>query len=251
MRYSSFIRPARVVYLRLRRHACFYMCKSDKAIREFGYNYYSYHKPEIEFEGKKLPVFKKFNEAQVGIAHNIMRKISLEFSKNINMDKKLLCEYYIEFLRLLDGKKSTYSITEPRIKLAESILNAVDFIRDHFSEKITMERLCDITQMNKSAFSEHFKRITGFSASEFTQCCRLGNAELCLMFKKMTLSKIAEENGFYDKAQFSRLFKAHFGYSPIIYKNRMAEYMLKNDLETRKRRSDLDDLRDFFAKQKL
>ena len=221
----------------------------DNALRKRGYDYFSYHGKRIYFEGKLLPIYHQFSGAELETANDIAHELSTEFSKHKKLNFNKLLELYVSFLRLLGGEKTTLKITPSIIERTEIILTACDYIGKHYSEKITIEKLCKLTHMSRSRLCEYFSEITGFSPIYYLKCIRMNVARIEFMLRGKTLSEIAELTGIYGKAHLSRMFKEHFGesFSEVTRKRKQRELLL--DRETRKKYANLSELSEFFENQ--
>ncbi len=219
---------------------------SDKAMRERGYNYFSYHSQGIYFDGGLLPVYHHFSGDAFECANSLAHRISDEFSKHKGLDINKLIDLYVSFIRLLGSEKTTFRLTPSILERTERLLTATDYLSDNYSETITIEQLCKLTNMSRSCFSEYFTKLTGVSPMYYLKCIRLTNARKEFMLRGKTLSEIAKLTGFYGKEQLSRMFKEHYGESLSAQKEKNQLHELLFDRETRKRLATLDELSEFF-----
>ncbi|ANE45321.1 hypothetical protein SY83_02100 [Paenibacillus swuensis] len=96
-----------------------------------------------------------------------------------------------------------------------------DFIDDHLSDKIEMERVCSLVNMSYSYFSRYFKQAVGMSFTEFVNLKRIKKAERLLVTKKSSITEIASLVGIENMAHFYKLFKRFNGCTPKEYMNRL------------------------------
>ncbi len=221
----------------------------DNALRERGYDYFSYCDKRIYFDGKLLPIFHKFSGAEQEKANDIAHKLSDEFSKHKELNFDKLFDLYACFLQLLGGKKTSFKPKASILKRAESILSAAGYISSHYSEKITIEKLCEVANMSRSRFSEYFTEITGVPAMHYLKCLRMSVAQKEFMLRGKNLSDIVKLTGVYDKSQLSRMFKQHYGISLSEYRNEKQLRELRYDQEIRQRIFNLNELNEFFKKR--
>ena len=74
-----------------------------------------------------------------------------------------------------------------------------------------------------------FKKETGEKFSDYLQKVRLdASKELLKSDSEMTLQSIAEQTGFCDAAHLSRVFKDHYGVSPIEFRRTEQNFIQKN-----------------------
>ena len=95
-----------------------------------------------------------------------------------------------------------------------AISRALDYMTEHYSEKIYLEDLCKLLLMSPTYFSSVFKQMTGKTFTEQLNSIRINKAKEMLMDHSKTVSMIALELGFTDSAYFDRVFKKEVGISP-------------------------------------
>ena len=122
----------------------------DETIQSCGYEHFSYHDKSVVFEGKVLPRFHKLSGKNRLQANEIIHKLSSEYSSLPDANFDTLINLYINFLRLLGGKQSSFKPTKSVLKRISSILDASDYISDNLSEKITIKRLREVAHMSQS-----------------------------------------------------------------------------------------------------
>ena len=183
----------------------------DHYIRRCGHDFCSYCDGKVYFNGAFLPVFQKFSSQKMDIASGLMHKISDEFNLDATIDFDKILSLFVSFLELLEGDKSTLRLTPSMLNRINSILDAAVYLDKHYSENITIDHLCRISNMSKSRFSEYFKQITGVSAMYYLKCLRLIKARKLFLLRGKDLASAARETGFYDTAHLCHAFKEHSG----------------------------------------
>ncbi|MDD7984895.1 AraC family transcriptional regulator [Lentisphaera marina] len=104
----------------------------------------------------------------------------------------------------------------------DDIQSAVDYINDHFKEKISNIELAQMTGMSVRQFERRFKNVFSTTPHKYAIKLRIFKACESLINKNVTIAELALELGFYDQSAFSNTFKKHVGLSPLQYvsKNR-------------------------------
>lgn len=101
------------------------------------------------------------------------------------------------------------------------INNAVDFVRkyieEHYMEEILLGDLALVSHLSASYLSTKFKRETGTSFTDYLIRFRMNKAKELLQQKDITCREAGEAVGYFDYAQFSKMFKKHHGMSPKKY----------------------------------
>lgn len=93
----------------------------------------------------------------------------------------------------------------------------IDYMEDHFSEKLTVARLARKMGLSSSQFTRRFKQETGSAPMDFFLALRLKKAQKLLRSGSKTMTEIAQDCGFGSTAHFSAAFKKHTKLSPTDY----------------------------------
>ncbi len=91
------------------------------------------------------------------------------------------------------------------------ILRMMIYMNDHFSEKITDERLLQEGNMSRAVMYRVFKRVTNQTYAQYLQNLRVRHVHLCLRETTYSLADIAELCGFYDTYHMSRVYSKCYG----------------------------------------
>lgn len=109
-----------------------------------------------------------------------------------------------------------------RNRYSPPVREIIQFLEEHYAERISLELLAEREHLSKSYISALFKRETGQRFSEYLQEVRLKHACRILKQSSCSVQKVGELTGFFDTAHFSRVFKEKIGMSPLEYrKNRL------------------------------
>lgn len=92
------------------------------------------------------------------------------------------------------------------------------YLHAHFREPIRLEPLSALSHLSDSQLQRVFKRATHMSISAYVTRLRIGAACRMLAESDHGMGTIAAECGFYDGAQFSRVFAAFMGKTPSRYR---------------------------------
>lgn len=94
------------------------------------------------------------------------------------------------------------------------------FIRDNYSEKITLDQLSELVDINKYYLIRLFKQKNGLSPIDYLIHVRLAEAEKLLSQTEITISKISDMVGFHSPSHFSKTFKESNHCTPSAYRKR-------------------------------
>ena len=142
-----------------------------------------------EYEENSLGKDKLLNSLSMIITHELIRSIlNLETIKDIVI------------------KKDEIQIT-------------INYMNQHFGEKITIESLSKLANMSESNFNRIFKKETGISPIEYLINVRIKKAKKFLREKTNTITEISINCGFYSISHFSSCFMKQLGMSPSDYQS--------------------------------
>jgi AraC-like DNA-binding protein len=102
---------------------------------------------------------------------------------------------------------------------ATRILDAMQFIRAHHKNKLTVEELARKVAMSASHFAHRFTAVARMSPMRYVREVRLDRARSLLGEHGARASEVASRVGFESPAHFAREFKRRFGVSPSRYRS--------------------------------
>nr|WP_262923056.1 AraC family transcriptional regulator [Hymenobacter cellulosilyticus] len=94
----------------------------------------------------------------------------------------------------------------------------VQYIKRHFTEQITVEKLSELACMSKATFFRLFKREFGLTPVEYIIQERLAEAKRLLRNPVATVADVCFRAGFNNPAYFQTIFKKYEGITPGLYK---------------------------------
>lgn len=104
------------------------------------------------------------------------------------------------------------------INLAEQTRN---YIIKHIGEDISLEDVSEYFYFSSSHFSRVFKSQTGETFVRFVSKCKMDYAARLLATTDLKVYDVCEQVGYRSLRHFNKLFKAHTGMQPSIYRQRM------------------------------
>lgn len=109
-------------------------------------------------------------------------------------------------------------VTEKSTK-DRQIENMLAWIMDHHMEKLSMDRLAKVFNLNKHYISHLFKETVGMTVMEYVMNCRIDHAKFLLETKPhKNISDISMDVGFESSAHFSRAFRNKVGVPPTFFR---------------------------------
>ena len=95
------------------------------------------------------------------------------------------------------------------------------YVEEHYMDEVILGDLALVAHVSPSYLSTRFKKETGASFTEYLIRYRVNKAKNLLKEKQNRCREVAENVGYKDYAQFSKIFKKYVGVSPKEYQ-RMA-----------------------------
>ena len=102
------------------------------------------------------------------------------------------------------------------------VRNALQFIDEHYSERITLEEVAKNIYVSKWHLSKLLNKEEGRTFSQIINTVRIEKAKELLKDSSLRIGDVAELVGFLDISHFSRMFKKIEGISANDYRNLVA-----------------------------
>ncbi|MFN3385493.1 MAG: AraC family transcriptional regulator [Candidatus Thermochlorobacter sp.] len=113
---------------------------------------------------------------------------------------------------------SYLNLKYPSLKFSPQLSRAIDYIRTHLSEPLTISQLCRHCCMSRANFFRAFKRATGLSPVTFINLERIKCASELIVQGYHTLADVCYQVGFSSVSYFIRIFKRYVGMTPAQYR---------------------------------
>ncbi len=101
----------------------------------------------------------------------------------------------------------------------DSVKRALGYIKSHFDEPLTIDRIADSVNVSKYYFCREFHRETGFTVVRYINNLRCREAEKLLRNGKYTVGEVARMCGFENLSYFTRTYKTIIGHTPTESRN--------------------------------
>ena len=100
----------------------------------------------------------------------------------------------------------------------ESIKTVLAYIRAHYPEKLYIQDLSSLVNMNQQYFCRFFKKAIGKPPIDYINDYRLNKVIHLLEDTELPVTEISLDCGFYNMGNFQRLFKRKTGTTPLQYR---------------------------------
>lgn len=104
------------------------------------------------------------------------------------------------------------------IKHQNVIFKTTAFIKEHLTEKLTLDQAAEQVYLSKSYFCRIIKDELGCTFTEYVNRLRIERSKVLLRSTCMSIAEIACAVGFDDQSYFTRIFKKQIGSAPGKYR---------------------------------
>ncbi|MDR0563102.1 MAG: helix-turn-helix domain-containing protein [Spirochaetaceae bacterium] len=104
------------------------------------------------------------------------------------------------------------------IRHASALRKAERFIWEHYTRKLSLQEIAEVSGLSASYFSSIFKEEMGENLSSYLNRLRVEKATGMLTETDLSLNEISGACGFEDQSWFSKIFKSYIGVSPGKYR---------------------------------
>ncbi|WP_160032539.1 helix-turn-helix domain-containing protein [Paenibacillus sp. An7] len=110
------------------------------------------------------------------------------------------------------------SSDQARADTDSALQSTKDYIDQHYTENLPLDKLCRMAGLSLKYYSELFKKHYAVSVTEYIATVRMEHAKRLMMDPELKLREIAHLVGYPDEFYFSRKFKKMMGTSPSAYR---------------------------------
>ena len=139
------------------------------------------------------------------------------WNTGIKSDDILLQSLILKLVYILNQNATHMMKLTSKRNNHQVISKTLEYINNHLSDELTLERLAGIANFNKTYFHKVFKASTGKTLHEYIEDQRIKKSVNLLISTNMTLTEIAYECGFSSQSYFSYAFKRRMGLTPRNY----------------------------------
>ena len=152
---------------------------------------------------------------ETGAEAYIVKPFNMEYLKTvasnlINQRARVLAYF-------LNNKPNGAETIKISSKDGEFLKKIVSYVEENYALDLSINILADHCNVSRTVLYNKIKGLTGFSPVEFIRRLKM-NIAVRLLDYGYNVSEAAYKTGFSDVKYFSKLFKAHFGYSPSKHK---------------------------------
>lgn len=106
----------------------------------------------------------------------------------------------------------------PTPAVQQAVERGIAFIREHYTEEISLERVAGEVNLTPYYYSKIFKRLTGETVGDYLTRVRMERAKELLANPNVSIKEACFAAGYNDPNYFSRVFKKVTGQTPSEYR---------------------------------
>ena len=167
----------------------------------------------------KTLIFKKGHPIYEQLAYSMHEAYEEYVSKDVCYRLPVKANIYLLMSAILRYYCS--SRTELDRMIYHNVLRlrpVIDYIAEHYSEKIYVETLADMITVSPDYFTKMFKDSIGKTPIDYINAMRVGDSLRLLSMTDTPVADIAEQLGFSNPNYFHKIFKAYMDTSPLAYR---------------------------------
>ncbi|MBN7823717.1 AraC family transcriptional regulator [Bowmanella dokdonensis] len=193
---------------------------NQEFVKHLGYRFLEQvlHKTDFDFSPHHLAHQFVTDDKRVLEGHQVTDRLELNHTASgelgwFSTSKRVLTD---EQGRII----GTYGMTRHLEKTSKTLSNVhavdapVQYIREHFNKKISIEKLADLAHLSVSALERRFKKHLAKTPKQFINETRLENGRKMLLESRLAIADVAYQCGFSDPSYFSKQFHNLFGETP-------------------------------------
>ncbi len=168
---------------------------------------------------------------------DILEAMFAEYANNSTLWELDLYSKLLEFLttygryKLLSNDEIGENASGKQKELVDRLNKAFEYIDNHFTEDITLERAALVAGFSKFHFSRIFKECSGQNFYDYLCFKRIKETEMLLMNQSLSVTEIALRCGFSSPSSFNRTFRRFRNCTPTEYRSMLNKNKMFKDLD--------------------
>ena len=150
--------------------------------------------------------------------YDIFNNTIYEFNSSEDFSSLYLQSYILQLIAFMYRHKLVNEFDSSFLAELERIKPAIHFMESHFKDKVYIDEIAAIINLNKFQLCKYFKSLTGGTVIDYMNFIRLEHATNLILKTNKTITEIAYLCGFSSTQYFNKVFKKNFGCSPKKFK---------------------------------
>ena len=179
----------------------------------------SYMKKILSIFTKEVPIYRFEGKYKNIILEKLNDIYYLSKTPN-EMTDLAIHNKFVEFLSLiyLYRSQNVYQQNVDFDNITNKVYSITTYIHNNYTEDLSLNSIADQFYVSNYYLSHQFKKVTGFTLTEYIQLTRIRNAQSLLISTNKPITDIAFLSGFSSFSQFNRVFNTFVGTSPSKFR---------------------------------
>lgn len=167
-----------------------------------------------EYDSYRLYDFRKHRENLL-----LPMQMMLDEARGHRTSADLICQHFLSILLLRLHRISGDQFTPYSSKNIPGECETIkQYIDSHYQENIVLDRLAEVSHLNKFYLSHIFAKAFGISPITYLLERRILHSKELLKSTDFSITQIAHTTGFSSANYFSQSFKRYTGLTPAVYR---------------------------------
>ena len=155
-----------------------------------------------------------------GGAHSFWNLLLYLIEKYVNREMAILASKYF-VIEIDKSSQSSFIIFRGQKEHEdEDIKKAQEYIEQHYTTKITVDKLADTFAIGRRSLERRFKKATSNTVTEYVQRVKIEAAKKSFETNRKNINEVMFDVGYSDIKAFRDVFKKITGMTPIDYRNK-------------------------------
>ena len=169
-----------------------------------------------------LSLFEKHHYRFCSTTQRLIADIFSEIAENAKQEDQystyLNQASLLKLLSILARNSSHSNLDDRKDKTTVLMEQVIAYIKEHYSEDITLYETAKFFGYSMEYFSQLFKDRVGICFNEYLTQMRISNASALLLSTEIPISQICSQCGFQNCNYFSAVFKKKLGITPTAFR---------------------------------
>lgn len=131
-----------------------------------------------------------------------------------NQGETLILSHLLRLLAFMEPRL----LPSERRKIDSPLRRAIDYMENHFAEKLPIPQIAQAAGFNSQYFCSYFKKYTRSTPVEYLTNLRIRRAKELLRRTDLSVLEVANQSGFENVSFFIQKFKKATGKTPLAYR---------------------------------
>ena len=155
-----------------------------------------------------------------GGAHSFWNLLLYLIEKYVNREIAILASKYF-VIEIDKSSQSSFIIFNGQKEHGDQeIKKAQEYIEQHYTDKITVDKLSDQFAIGRRSLERRFKKATSNTVTEYVQRVKIEAAKKSFETTRKNINEVMFDVGYSDNKAFRDVFKKITGMTPIHYRNK-------------------------------